>query len=257
MNDLAQRLKETDDALLTLQYNGIKYSKEQKQKFEKLWGEIRKDKKILELATEVVKTKFGDDIFKANAIVESILIDYTNVDKELYQKLVNKICSNADLAKIGLQSVLYGTAHYSFLLYVLFNDELELTEEQKEFIISEAMNRSQAHGLGAYDIRCYILKNHNFADKIEQLVFDFYANAEEYDDYLETWEWDIVNFCCPKEVPVIYIDEILYISPEEVYNRLPFEMASQVIKEIEFVKKLRKIRPMQWEVSNIPKRTLE
>lgn len=164
----------------------------------------------------MVRNKCGDrDTFLATSIVECMLIDYESVDKQLYQSLVNKIYTNIELARIVLDG--YSNGGYSFLLYTLINNGLDLTDEQKTFAIEEAMNKigttkyskqmsdyeqkldsegitddltiitpeigpigaktyktyvanmfanmntNQAHGIGEFDIRYYILKNYNFA----------------------------------------------------------------------------------------------
>lgn len=101
----------------------------------------------------------------------------------------------------------------------LFNFDLRLTLEQKEFAVREAMNKigttkykdtiakheyinqlfestntTQAHGIGEFDIRYWILKNPNWSlEEKEKLIFEFWANDEEYDKTLEEWEWNIVN----------------------------------------------------------------
>ena len=308
MDTLDYEIKKIDDELYRLRYHQKDY-----KKYEELWNSIKVNRKILEVATGVVRNKFGSkDTFFATAIVECMLIDYEmyrndnpdqlsffnecHVDKSLYQELVNKIYSNTDLARIVLDG--YSNGGYSFLLYTLFNDSLELTEEQKAFALEEAMhkvgttkynnqmedfeqeldskgitddidviapkigligaktwnrymagmfasmNTNQAHGKDEFDVRYHILKNHNFADKMEKLVYDFFADAVDYDAIVDYCEWDIVNLCRSEEddEPMIYVDEILFISDEEVFDRLPLEQATKVIGEINFIKKLHDIR---------------
>ncbi len=120
-----------------------------------------------------------------------------------------------------------------------------------------SMDRNQAHGRGEFDIRYYILKNHNFADKMQQLIHDFFASAEEYDAIIEYWEWNIVNLCQREDVnsdPIIYLDEIMFIREEEVFRRLSSEQANEIMDEINFIRKLRELRPMQWELAGQKKK---
>ena len=317
MDVLIEELKKLDDELYRAKYHQKDFAK-----VEQLWNSIKGNKKILELATRVVKNKWGDkDTFLATAIVECMLLNYgmfqdtdpnqislfdNSVDKNLYQDLVNKIYSNTDLARIVLDG--YSNGGYSFLLYTLFNDTLDLTDEQKVFALKEAMhkagttkyrkqmgdyeqtldgkgitddltviapeigpvgaktfntyiagmfacmNTNQAHGTGEFDIRYHILKNHNFDDKIEQLVYDFYAEDEVFDETVDYWEWDVVNLCRSEEddEPMIYVDEILFVSDEKVSSRLPFEQATKIIKEIDFIKRLHEIRPTQCRLDYSP-----
>jgi|GEM_PF-692381 len=311
MDVLVEEIKKLDDELYRLRYHAKDY-----KKFEELWNGIKGNRKLLEVAIRVVKNKLGEkDTFLATAIVECMLIDYGMyaydnpdqltflnepcVDKSLYQELVNKIYSNTDLARIVLDG--YSNGGYSFLLYTLYNDSLDLTDEQKNFALEEAMhkvgttkyskqmddyeqqleekgitddltiiapeigpigaktwnryiagmfasmNTNQAHGSNEFDIRYHILKNHNFADKMPQLIYDFFADDMDYDYTIDYWEWDIVNLCRSEEddEPKIYIDEILFISDTEVYARLPHEQADKVISEINFIKRLHEIRPAE------------
>ncbi|MDD2207890.1 MAG: hypothetical protein PHG03_05325 [Bacilli bacterium] len=309
MDALVEEIKKLDNELYRLRYHAKDY-----KKHEELWDSIKGNRKLLEVASRVVKNKFGEkDTFLATAIVECMLIDYeiyengnpdqlnffneTCVDMSLYQELVNKIYTNNDLARIVLDG--YSNGGYSFLLYTLFNDNLDLTDEQKTFALEEAMhkvgtkkhskqmddyeqqleekgitddltviapeigpigaktwnrymagmfasmNTNQAHGKGEFDIRYHILKNHNFADKMPQLVYDFFVDDENYDFIVDYWEWDIVNLCRREEddEPIIYVDEILFISNAEIYARLPHEQVNKIISEINFIKRLHEIRP--------------
>ena len=296
MDELEKEVEKLDNELYKAKYHQKDYDL-----YNQLWDKIKGNKKILEVASNVVKNKFDEDTFFANAIVEEMLIDYDIVDKSLYQNLVNKIYSNTRLARTVFDD-------YSFLLYTLMNENLMLSEEQKVFAINEAMNKigttkhqkqmddyenlldnnginddetvllpeigpvgaktaammgayffssmgnEQAHGRDEYDICYHILKNPNFDDKMRTLVYDFYADDEYYDNVVELWEWDIVHLCVKEyeDEPRIYVDEILFISDEEVYKRLPIEQAKEVIKEINFIKRIREIRPMQYELEDTP-----
>jgi len=302
MDALIKEVNKLDCELYKARYIEKDYTKR-----EKIWNSIKDNRKLLEVAIRVVRNKCGDrDTFLATSIVECMLIDYESVDKQLYQSLVNKIYTNIELARIVLDG--YSNGGYSFLLYTLINNGLDLTDEQKTFAIEEAMNKigttkyskqmsdyeqkldskgitddltviapevgpigaktyktyvanmfanmntNQAHGIGEFDIRYYILKNYNFADKMGKLVYDFFADNENYDETVEYWESYIVNLCHGKDndedEPRIYSDEIMFISQEEVFKRLPLEQATKIMDEINFIKRLRKIRPVQWELKD-------
>lgn len=292
MNTLNAELKKLDVELYK-----TTYVEDDNKKREQLWTDIKKNKKILEHATTVVKNKFGDT-FLSPTIVECILIDYQNIAQDLYQSLVNKIYSNPDLARIIVD--VYSNDEISLLLYTLFNDNLELTEVQKNFALEEAMSKvgtkkynkriydyeqelkngsinyklsdgipkirpigaktfntnmtnfiyslsiNKSHGKGKYDIRYHILKNHNFTAQIENLIFEFYDANEYYTETVDYWEKDIVNLCTKEneKEPMFCIDEIMVIKEEEVFRILPLEQANKVIREINFIKMLHKIRPM-------------
>lgn len=105
-----------------------------------IWDSIKNNDELLAESIKMEKDKFGErDLVKGLTICDSILIDYKNINKEIYEKLVDLIYSNKDIARIVVDG--YGNGGYSFLLMSLWNHELVLTDEQKAFAVSEAMNK--------------------------------------------------------------------------------------------------------------------
>ena len=105
-----------------------------------LWEEIKNNKELLNWAITPCKDKFGERMLvNGLCICDTILVDYNNVDLEVYQKLVNEIYESTDIARIVLDG--YSNGGFSFLLMTLWNKNLKLTEEQKAFAVSEAMNK--------------------------------------------------------------------------------------------------------------------
>ena len=117
-----------------------KYINKDSEEANRLWDMIKNDKETLELAITVVRDKFNEnDITLGIAICDAMLIDYKTVDKDVYQKLVNTIYTNTDIARLVLDGAANGG--YSYLLMTLWNFDLILTPEQKLFAIDEAMNK--------------------------------------------------------------------------------------------------------------------
>ena len=107
---------------------------------EKIWRSIKNNRELLEWAIKPTKDKFGErDLVNGLAICEDILVDFNNVDNEVYQKLVGLIYSNKQIARIVLDG--YSNGGYSYLLMTLWNPNLKLTEDQKAFAVDEAMNK--------------------------------------------------------------------------------------------------------------------
>ena len=109
-------------------------------KSQQLWNEIKQDINILKEAITLCKDKFNQyDTVKGTTISEYILYYYKTVNPDIYQELINLIYSNTDIAR----TVINGAANggYSYLLISLFNFKLKLTEEQKRFAVTEAMNK--------------------------------------------------------------------------------------------------------------------
>ena len=98
--------------------------------YKEVWSRIKNNKEVLRGAIQITKDKFGErDTVKGLSIAEFILLDYENVDSNIYQNLINTIYSNTDIARIVLDGASNGGN--SFLLMSLFNPNLKLTEEQK------------------------------------------------------------------------------------------------------------------------------
>ncbi len=273
-----------------------------------VWDIIKNDRNILNKAIEVKRDKFNEnDTFTHLAIVELMLINYEDVPSDIYNKLVNLIYSNTDLARIVLDGAANGG--YSFLLYTLFNYDLELSQEMKEYAQSEAMNKigttlwrkkwreysssldeagvsdditvnmnidgmdlpigaksgceylhymfstlsdELAHGTGEYDIRYHILRNPNWSvDEKEKLVYEFFESQETYDEFLELWEWGIINDYvnyindC---VPCLDKSDLYYYTFEDlcdIYGNA--DTAKYIYDEIQFCKLMHEIRPQEWE----------
>lgn len=107
---------------------------------DEIWEEIKNNKELLKWAITKIRDKFDErDIVNGLTICDNILIDYNNIDKDIYQELINLIYSNKDIARIVLDGASNGG--YSYLLMALWNYDFKLTDSQKEFAVNEAMNK--------------------------------------------------------------------------------------------------------------------
>ena len=241
---------------------------------------------------------------------------YNSVDEVAYNNLINSIYTNTDIARIVMNGASNGG--YSFLLMSLWNHNLKLTEEQKAFVVSEAMNKigttrwqqseeefskklddmgisddnitfinidgyinpigqksglqymnymfstlsqTQAHGIWEFDIRYHILRNPNWPlDEKQKLIMDFWCDDETYDEYLEQWEWGIINDSASfKDNPVSLLEKTdLY---ECTYDMLlkfygDKETTDRIWDEIQFCKQMHQLRPQQWELEFAPKKKI-
>lgn len=119
---------------------GCIYTIPRLKNYDKIWSKISSDKEILKEAITITRDKFDEnDTVVAPTICYSILFDYEQVDKEIYEDLVRSIYSNRDIARIVMDGASNGGN--SFLLMTLWNQNLKLTEEQKAFAVDEAMNK--------------------------------------------------------------------------------------------------------------------
>ena len=256
---------------------------------------------------KLCKDKFEQyDTVKATTICERILLDYKNVDEYIYKELINLIYSNKDIARTVVDG--YANGGFSYLLLSLYNPNLKLTEEQKNFAIKEAMNKigtvkyqqieneyfnflksnnitddnleyldidgminpigqktkfeffhsmlsslskTQAHGLGNFDIRYHILKNPNWTkEKKEKLVYDFYATDEDWLDCIEAFEWNIINDNDNiKGIDCILKRDYLYDYKYEDLTKLfkSKKTINRLWNEIEFCRFLKEVRPPKYE----------
>ena len=117
-----------------------KYINKDREYFERIWNNIKDNKELLDWAIKLKKDKFNERyLVNGIAICDSMLYDFDSVDKEVYNKLINNIYSNKDIARLVLDG--YSNGGYSFLLMSLWNHSLKLTKEQKKFAVDEAMNK--------------------------------------------------------------------------------------------------------------------
>lgn len=225
---------------------------------EEIWKSIKNNKELLEWAINPTKDKFGErDLVNGLAICEDILVDFNSVDNEVYQKLVDLIYSNRQIAGIVLGG--YNNGGYSYLLITLWNLNLKLTDNQKAFAVEEAMNKNDSR---VFDMRYWILRNPNWSlEEKQKLIMDFWTDDEVYDETLEQWEWSIVNdHANYKGNPMSLLEkDKLY---EYSYNTLlkfydDKETTDRIWEEIQFCKQMHQLRPQQWELESTKRRVLE
>ena len=79
--------RKTDDKLYYAKYCDKKVGNPKE-----IWNSIKNNKELLEWAIKPTKDKFGErDLVNGIAICEDILIDYDEIDKEIYQNLLSHV----------------------------------------------------------------------------------------------------------------------------------------------------------------------
>lgn len=148
----------------------------------------------------------------------------------------------------------------SDILSLNLNDYL-LNEEYFNYTCA-MMSDTQAHGTAPYDIGYHILRNPNWPlEEKQKLIMDFWCDDETYDEYLEQWEWGVVNDNENyKGEPFPPFDRY------ELFNEWSYEMlleyygnketTDRIWEEIEFCRQMHKLRPQQWEIKTSPQRVL-
>ncbi len=219
-----------------------------------IWNKIKNNTFILNEALNIKINRFKEIDFRADYIVMCMLYFQEDINKEAYKKLIDLIFSNADLARSGVDGC-------SLLLYAMWNTELELSEEQKAFVIDEVFEslnytrnkstRLAKHRYGNFDIRYWILRNNSFtSDEKKEYVNSFYVDDECYDNVFDQWEWDIVNNSSSGNQILIAIDDVLFTPIEEIEVRLKTcfdeKKTQEFIKEIQFVRFMCELREPSW-----------
>ena len=122
-----------------------------------------------------------------------------------------------------------------------------------------SLSEEQAHGTGAFDIRYHILRNPNWTlEEKQKLVMDFWYNDEVYDEYLELWEWNIINNYANYKggnTALLFKEDLYeytYQSLLDFYNDK--EITDNIWNEIQFCKQMHDLRPAQWEKEYINKK---
>lgn len=109
--------------------------------FKELWKMIKSDPEILSEAVKIKRNKWNNgDTLYGTTIADRMLCDYEDIDCYAYDKLIETIYTNQDIARTVVNG--YSNGGFSFLLMSLWNHGLKLTQEQKEFAVNEAMNKT-------------------------------------------------------------------------------------------------------------------
>ena len=148
MNELEKMVNEVNSSLFSARYINRDFDA-----VKKIWDSVKNNEVILKEACKIVKDKWDhEDTFLSVEIVRCMLIDYRepyydenqlSFHEEFYillqNELIKNICSNKSLARIVLDG--FSNCGDSFLMYIVMNNKIVLDDKQKEFIISEAMNK--------------------------------------------------------------------------------------------------------------------
>lgn len=125
--------------------------------------------------------------------------------------------------------------------------------------IFSTLSITQAHGIGEFDIRYHIIRNPNWSlNEKRKLIVDFWCDNETYDEYLEQWEWGVINdFTNFKDNPIFQLEkndlyEYSYDILLKFYGNK--EITDRIWDEIQFCKQMHKLRPQQWELEFTPKK---
>lgn len=111
------------------------------------------------------------------------------------------------------------------------------------------LSSSQVHGFGSFDIRYWILRNPNWYDEEKkQLVYDFYAEDEDYTDTMNDWKWDIVNDSANYDGTTPPPFDIYDLFTDWSYDMLlnfykDKDIADRIWEDIEFCNKMCNFRP--------------
>ena len=206
------------------------------------WNLIKDNEEILREAINFHR-EGNRYVVNGISICESILLNYGEVNEEIYQHLVDFMFTNSNIFRIREYIVPEGYEAPSFLMLVLMNPRLRLTEEQKDIIVGEGNNcydainnryRCIAHGMGPYDIRYWILRNPNWSlEEKENLVSYFWPSLEDFKKVCERWESDFINNPANKDkngnIPNLtrisekLIDLRELYDDEDTINRISFE----------------------------------
>ena len=126
----------------------------------------------------------------------------------------------------------------------LYNSNLELTNEQKNYALEEAMNQesSYIHGNGYFDIRYWILRNSSWTNYEKQkLINTFWPLENDFAESLNAWEWQIVN----ASDGLLSLDNIYAYTYEDILKIIQDKRhADKLWKDINFCRLAHKLRPL-------------
>lgn len=250
------KIKLTEEVIETISYEWDLYEaffRGDIDSYYKIWNEIKEDECVLKNAIRLIKNRKGNDTLVGLTIAEAILAHYDEVSPDIYNELIKTIYTNESIARINR------IGKFTFLEMTLYNPDLELTKEQKRFALREAMMQSNtklhsivpSHSLGFFDIRYLILTNKNWdMEEKAELIYDFYQDDEYYDEVLEHWEWDIINYYSYglQELNKTELYEYTYQDLSNIYDK---KIADSIYEEITMCKLFHQMRPQAWEINKL------
>ena len=210
------------------------------------WEEARGDKEALEPAIEIVKS-YGTYKFNSPLTCRKILTDYKNVNKEIYDKLINIIYSNNEIARSNISTFDLMIFTPSFLAMTFSNPNLKLTEEQKEFAVNEAFEKYVTNYCNrSFGLKYLILRSSNWSEEEKkELVLKFYPTREKFYEALCDWKIGIADDSRNnKDGYTLEIDiDCLYEYPYEYFANFynSTDVTDEIWKEIEFCKSIENI----------------
>lgn len=261
-NDLlnwAIQLKKDDSGRLSL--NGLAISEHILLDYKNVDSIIYKNlvRKVLKYKdiARIVLDDFGDGnsfLMQTLKIDDFILLDFQKsfVVKEAMNKIGTTLYDD-DQNEI-LRSLYYSNnrriCYFNKKDYLdICNGELDLS--YMKYILNK-ISDSQVHGVAPFDIRYEILRNISWnKEEKQKLVYDFYANIEEYEYCLNEWETSIINdYANYKNSSISLLDkEDLYDYTYDwllkFYNNE--ETAKRIWRQIGFCKLMKKLRPINYE----------
>jgi len=136
--------------------------------------------------------------------------------------------------------------------FINVDGSLNLIGEKTHFeymnYMFSSLSKTQAHGVGEFDIRYHILRNPNWSlEEKKKLIMDFWCDDENYSEFLEQWEWGIINDSMNFKNSSASLFEIEYLYECSYDILLKFyedkEIADRIWNEIKFCKQMRELRP--------------
>ncbi len=240
---------------------------------QKIWEELlleKGDNRLLRQAIKPIMNKEGEVMVQAPTICDYILKKSKEVDKAIYQELVDWIYTFPTIARTKAGKV-FCKSNSSFLVQTLQNHDLALDEMQKFVAVTEALsmpsaihcvdsdskkhNMSQIYGSTPFDIRYEILMNPNWTiEEKANLVYDFYEKEEDFKQAISAWEKNIINnssFYSQNGFEAMNQDKLYYYTEEEIskYYREK-DQNKKIREEIRLCELFHQIRPQKEMIEN-------
>lgn len=158
------------------------------------WDQIKDNEEVLREAIETHK-EGNHDVVNGISICESIILNYGNVNKDIYDQLISKIFDkdNEDIARNREYIWPDGYIAAPFLILVLMS-HAALSDVQKQFIVDEACTTWHGYRNGPHDIRYWIFKNSNWSiTEKKGLIPRLWNSREDFEETCRQWEFAVID----------------------------------------------------------------
>ena len=209
-----------------------------------LWNKYLFDIRAQRSAISVIKNESMKSSYKNLFIINQMLLDYMNLPIIVYSDLVFDILNSRELARIKVPNDHCGYSEVTLLERVLLNPSIGL-ENYIDYLFNEVCSGYYDNS-GIYGLKYLILKNRSVTQIDKSKVLNERFNDDEYNAFMEDFNFCIANSSSVNGNMLLTYDEILFEDVNKIKTCLNNNMSDldsrQIIADINCIRELLSIK---------------